>query len=72
VVPVVAALDLDDQVGLIGVLCGGLSGCGSKAAGHEEEVRPVQVITASQKAGMAILVLFFAAGLVLLARIKAE
>jgi len=36
--------------GLIGVLCVGLSGCGSKAAGHEEEVRPVQVITASQSA----------------------
>src|SRR6185436_4519903 len=35
---------------LIGVLCVSLSGCGSKAAGHEEEVRPVQVITASQSA----------------------
>ena len=36
--------------GLIGVLCVALSGCGSKAAGHEEEVRPVQVITASYSA----------------------
>jgi RND family efflux transporter MFP subunit len=36
--------------GVIGVLCAGLSGCGSKAAGHEEEVRPVQAITASRSA----------------------
>jgi RND family efflux transporter MFP subunit len=36
--------------GLIGALCLGLAGCGNKEARHEEEVRPVQVTTASRTA----------------------